>query len=255
MVRDLIQAYPELAAGLVLVLGVVAGKLAELAVRRSLDVTERLVNRYGTRDQALVSPVFKQGFALVVFASVLVFAVVIAVRLLDIAHLTVWLESVLAYVPRFILGLFIIGIGNVLGALLRTLTAGIIAKGDTHALVPRLVHVGVVTIAVITGLQQVGIDISFIVQLSLIILAALLGGLSLAFALGARQYVANLLAQSELSRYAAGDRLRIDDDEGVVVEIHRTGLTLATDRGQVSVPASRFASGPVLLIPGSANGD
>ncbi len=254
MVRDLIQTYPELAAVLVLVLGVVFGKMAEIAVRRLLDITERLVNRYGTRDQSLVSPVFKQGFALVVFATVLVFAVVIAVRLLDIAHLTAWLESVLAYVPRFVLGLFIIGIGNVLGALLRTLTAGVISKGDTGALLPRLVHMSVVAIAVITGLQQVGIDISFIVQLSLIMLAALLGGLSLAFALGARQYVANLLAQSELSRYAAGDRLRIDDDEGVVVEIHRTGLTLATDRGQVAVPASRLASGPVLRIATPANG-
>jgi small-conductance mechanosensitive channel len=255
MVRDLIQTYPELAAVLVLVLGVVVAKVAELAVRRALDVVERLANRYGAREQALVSPVFKQGFALVVFATVLVLAIVIAVRLLDIAHLTAWLESVLSYVPRFVLGLFIIGIGNVLGALLRTITAGIIAKGDIHAFVPRLVHVSVVTIAVITGLQQVGINISFIVQLSLIALAALLGGLSLAFALGARQYVANLLAQSELARYTAGDRLRIDDDEGVVVDIHRTGITLATDQGQVAVPASRLASGPVLRIAEAADGD
>ncbi|MEX0900096.1 MAG: hypothetical protein WD081_05335 [Gammaproteobacteria bacterium] len=254
MIRDLILEYPELAAVLVLLLGVVFGKLAEIAVRRTLDFAERLVGRYGTRDQHLVSPIFKQGFALIAFATVLVLAVVIAVRLLDIDHLTAWLESVLAYVPRFVIGLVIIGFGNVLGALLRTLTAGVLAHGDTNALLPRLVHISVVAIAVITGLQQIGLDISFIVQLSLILLAALLGGLSLAFALGARQYVANLLAQSELSRYTAGERLRIDGIEGVIVEIHRTGLTLADDEGQVSIPASRLASGPVVRLAESTDG-
>jgi len=143
---------------------------------------------------------------------------------------------------------FIIGVGNVVGALLRNLTAGVMTGGDGNALLPRLVHVGVVAIAVITGLQQMGIDISFVTQLALIVLAALLGALSLAFALGARQHVANLMAQSELSRYATGDRLRIDGDEGIIVEIYRTGLTLTTDEGIVSIPASRLANGRVVQV-------
>jgi len=116
------------------------------------------------------------------------------------------------------------------------------------ARVPGLVHAGVVTVAVITGLQQLGIDISFITQLALVLLASLVGGLSIAFALGARRYVANLMAQPELARYGTGERLRIDADEGVVVEIHRTGLILATDEGLVSIPAARLAEGRVVRI-------
>lgn len=248
MVRDLIQTYPELAAVLVLLLGVILGKLAEFSVRRLLDWADRLVGRYGHRDHQLLSPLFRQGSTLMVFIAVLVLAVIVAVRILDIDQLTAWLESIMAYAPRFLLGLFIIGIGNVVGALLRTLSAGILAGGDSQALLPRLVQLGVVAIAIVTGVQQMGIDISFVTQLSLIMLASLLGGLSIAFALGARQYVANLLAQGELGRYSAGDRLRIDGDEGVVVEIHRTGLTLATAAGQVAIPAARLASGPVTRL-------
>lgn len=248
MLRDLIQAYPELAAVLVLLVGVVLGKVAELLVRRVMDLAEQLAGRYGRSEQALVSPMFKQTFALLVFAMVMVFAVVVAVRMLDIEHLTTWLESVLDYVPRFALGLFIIGIGNVLGALLRTLSARVLARGDANALLPRMVHVGVVSVAIITGLQQLGIDISFITQMALIVLAALLGGLSIAFALGARQYVANLMAQGELGRYVAGDRLRIDDCEGVVVELTRTAVVLATSEGQVTIPAARLATGPVTRL-------
>lgn len=252
MLRDLIQAYPELAAVLVLVLGVVLGKLAEIVVRRLLALGDRLVARFGGRDRHAVSPVFHQAIALLVFGTVLALSVIIAVRLLEIPQLTAWLDSVLAYLPRFLLGVLIIGVGNVLGALLRNLTAGVLAQGDSNATLPRLVHVLVVIVAAITGLQQIGIDISFITQLSLIVLASLLGALSIAFALGARQYVANLMAQSELSRYATGDRLRIDDDEGVIVEIYRTGLTLATNDGLVSIPASRLASGPVTRVGGKA---
>jgi small-conductance mechanosensitive channel len=253
--RDLIQSYPEIAAVLVLVVGAGLGKLAQVLVRRVLSLSDRLVSRYGTRDRQLVSPVFQQGFSLLVFAAVLVLAAVVAVRLLDIAELTAWLDAVLAYVPRFLIGLFIIGVGNVVGALLRNLTAGVMTGGDGNALLPRLVHVGVVAIAVITGLQQMGIDISFVTQLALIVLAALLGALSLAFALGARQHVANLMAQSELSRYATGDRLRIDGDEGIIVEIYRTGLTLTTDEGIVSIPASRLANGRVVQVSQKPEGE
>jgi small-conductance mechanosensitive channel len=253
MVHDLIQAYPELAALLVLVLGVLLGKLAEVATRRLLAFGDRLVARFGSRDHHAVSPVFQQVIALLVFGTVLALSVIIAVRLLEIPQLTAWLDSVLAYLPRFLLGVFIIGAGNVLGALLRNLTAGVLAQGDSDATLPRLVHALVVIVAVITGLQQIGMDISFITQLSLIVLASLLGALSIAFALGARHYVANLMAQSELARYATGDRLRIDDDEGVIVEIYRTGLTLATDDGLVSIPASRLAHGPVIRVGSKAD--
>ena len=255
MLRDLIQAYPELAAVLVLVTGVVLGKLAEILARRVMSLGDRFASRYGSREHQLVSPLFQQVFSLIVFATVLVLAAIAAVRVLDIPQLSTWLDGVLAYGPRFILGLFIIGLGTVVGALLRNLTAGVLADGDSNAVLPRLVHVGVIAVAVITGLQQLGIDISFITQLALIVLAALLGGLSLAFGIGARQYVANLMAQAELARYSNGERLRIDEDEGEVVEIYRTGLTLSTTEGLVSIPAARLAKGRVIRLSRQTGAD
>ncbi len=248
MTNDLIEAYPELTAVAVLLLGFVLGKLAETAVRHILVLADRLAARYGTRQHALFSPLFQRMFGLFTYGTVLIIAVILAVRLLKIEQLSVWLDGVLAYAPRFVVGVFLIGIGNVLGALLRNLAAGLTGDGDVNALGPRLVHAGVLTVAVITGIDQMGIDVSFVTRLALVLLAALTGGLSLAFALGARQYVENLMAQPELARYATGERLRIDSDEGVVVEIYRTGLTLATDDGLLTVPASRLAAGRVLRV-------
>lgn len=248
MLSNLINSYPELAAVLVLLLGFIIGKLAEAAVRRVLSVADRLAARYGTRQRTLFSTLFQRVAGLITYGTVLIIAIIMAVRLLDIQQLSSALDAALAYAPRFVVGLFIIGIGNVAGALLRNISASVISDGNINALVPRLVYVGVVTIAVITALEQIGIDISFITQLAIILLAALVGGLSLAFALGARQYVANLMAQPELARYVTGERLRIDDDEGVIVEIYRTGLTLATNQGLVAIPAARLAQGRVVRI-------
>lgn len=248
MLSDLIDSYPELTAVIVLVLGFVLGKLAEAGVRRMLLLSDRLAARYGTRQRALFSSLFQRAAGLFAYGTVLVIAVVVAMRLLDIDQLSAWLDAVLGYAPRFIVGLFVIGIGNVVGALLRNVTAGFLTDGDANAFGPRLVHAAVVGVAVITGLEQLGIDISFITQLALILLASLIGGLSIAFALGARQYVANLMAHPELERYAIGDRLRIDEDEGVVVEIHRTGITLATEEGLVTIPAARLAERRVVRI-------
>ncbi len=255
MLRDLIHAYPELAAVAVLILGIGLGKLAAAGTRRLLSLTDRAAARYGGRERSHISPVFQRGLSLLAFIVVLSLAIIIAVRLLDIDQVSGWLDAVLAYVPRFVLGLLIIGAGMVLGTLVRNLGASLMARGDANSLLPRLAQVGIVLIAFVTGLQQIGIDISFITQLSLLVLAALLGGLSIAFALGARQYVANLMAQPELDRYSTGDRLRIDEDEGEIVEIRRTGLTLATNEGLVAIPAARLTSGRVVLLTDPPSGD
>jgi hypothetical protein len=248
MLMDTIQAFPEITAVVVLLLGFFLGKLAERAVRHGLAFSERLVARLGTREEHLFSPVFQRAAGLLAYGAVLVVAIIFAIRLLDIEHLSGWLDHALAYAPRLIIALFIIGIGNVLGALSRNLVASLSEDTEPDALGPRLVHGAVLTIAIITGLQQLGIDISFVTQLAIILLAAATGGLSLAFALGARQYVANLLAQDELARYGTGDHLRIDQDEGLVVEIHRSGLVLATREGLVAIPAARLAQGRVVRL-------
>ena len=70
----------------------------------------------------------------------------------------------------------------------------------------------------------------------------------LAFALGARRHVANLLAHRELARINVGERIRIDDVEGVVVEIHDTAVDVTTKHGVATVPAARFAESTVLRL-------
>jgi len=124
-----------------------------------------------------------------------------------------------------------------------------------ESLASRLVYVAILSVAIVTDLDQLGIDTTFLTQLVLVLVIVLLGGLMLTFALGAREYVANLIARSELQRYAPGERIRIGATEGVVLEIRATGLDLVTDEGIVSIPAANFARMDVLrIVEGQANG-
>ena len=131
---------------------------------------------------------------------------------------------------------------------MRNLIAGLSDSLTPSSLPARLGHGIIVLIAVVMGLQQMGIDITFITQLVLALVVIVLGGLTLAFALGAREYVANLVARSEIQRYAVGDHIRVGMDEGTIVEIHKTGIDLATSVGIAAIPAARFARGRVLRV-------
>lgn len=113
----------------------------------------------------------------------------------------------------------------------------------------------ILVLAILTAVQHVGLDVSFVQQLLVLLLALTLGGLSLAFALGARRHVSNLVARSATARFTPGDVIRIDDHEGPIIEIHRSGVDLSTAEGVVTIPAARFEEVPVLRRePGSADG-
>ncbi len=96
-------------------------------------------------------------------------------------------------------------------------------------------------LALIAGVQQIGIEIGFIAQIALIAIAVGMASMGLAFALGARQHVANLVARWQLDDYQRRDQLRIDGIEGTVVEVRRAVIVLASDEGLVTIPAARFS--------------
>jgi small-conductance mechanosensitive channel len=89
---------------------------------------------------------------------------------------------------------------------------------------------------------QVGIDNTVLVALIATLFGVLLGAIALAFALGAKTTIANMLgAQSIAQTYNAGDIIRIANIEGKILRITRTSLILETHEGQVLVPAKRFS--------------
>ena len=241
-----LAAYTELIAAAVFVVGIVAARFASLAVAAMLGALDRRLARLTTTESGAIAPRLIALSKTFVFWLILLLAVVVALRLLGVDGTGTVVNSLLGFVPQLLVALAIVLAGHLLGLLASGLLTQFYEEIEPDSVGPRLLHGMIIVVAVVMGLQQVGVNISFITQLLLILIAMASGGLMLAFALGARQHVANLLASRELSRLTLGDRVRVGDIEGTITGIHDTGADIATEEGVVAVPGATFASATVL---------
>lgn len=251
---SMVTVYPEVTAALILVMGLLLARVAESLARRSVLLLNRLLARFAGDRADLISERAGRWLARGLFWLVIVVALLLSLRALGTGRVFIWLDVPLAHLPRIMIGLLIIGAAHLLGIFARLLLTRLRGDAAEGAVLPRGAQALVLIIGLMTGLQHMGLDVSFIGQLLMLLLAAAVGGLALAFAIGARRYVANLVAQAIVARYSPGDVIRIDDIEGVVIEIHRTGVDVSTEEGVVTIPAAMFGEQPVLRRHAAGSG-
>ncbi len=204
-------------------------------------VGKLLRGRVGERWRDLVG----QLVPVLVFSALLIGALVVA----DPDQASELFSSVIKSVPRVAIALIIIVIAQALGRI-----AGLFAETGLRRISPvlasraRLVVSGMILgIGVVIALQQVGISADII----LILVAALAFGTALTIALGvglgsvpvARHIAAGRHVHN---RYAPGDRVRVGDVEGRIVEIGLSTTRVEVSEGRsVDVPNGEFITGVV----------
>lgn len=240
--------YPEVVSMAVALMGFAAASLVSNWFGHGLDLVYRGLGRLSPqRAEQIAHRTPRAVMQRVIYYATLIFFLVLAVRILGITALADWLDVLLAAIPQVLLGGIIIVVGYLLGILTHGVVASLIQS--THGpLIPRLAQTIVVITAVMTGLEQMAINVSFITNVIVILLATTLGGLSLAFSIGSKELVANLLARRNLDRYHPGDRIRIGHVEGAVIELTRTSIIVESDEGTVTIPAARFLEAEVTLL-------
>ncbi len=99
------------------------------------------------------------------------------------------------------------------------------------------------------ALMQLGFRTSIISSLIIIVVGAFSGSLMLAFALGSREHIENLIACYNLQRqYEIGQAIRFDPYEGTILKYVPTGVILLTKQGQIFIPAKRFSQDASILL-------
>ncbi len=248
MTSELLNQYPEILAILIAIAGfVLAGVLARLTEHWLILMEAYFRRRARDRLQDVDLRMLRRSMRTGVYYGTLVIFLLLALQALSISVVQDWLNRLLEYIPQVILGAFIILSGYLLGVIVRSIVAGLMGLSTDH-LVPRFAQLLVLLAAILTGLAQTAVDISFLSNVIVILLGFFFGGLSLAFALGSRQLVENLLARRTLDRYRIGDRVRINDSEGRIIEVLSTAVVLEADQGIVTIPTSQFAASEVLLL-------
>ena len=177
------------------------------------------------------------------FWTVLLLFTFAASESLGLPVVAAWFGGVADYLPRLFAAALIVFAGLVGGRLLGDLiTRAAPAAGIVHAkALGRLAEIATLTVSGLIAVEQAGLSVNFLTNVLLLLLAGGLLGGALTFGLGARATVANILASSQLQKaYQVGQRVRIGDYQGEIVQTTATAVVLDSTEGRVSVPASIF---------------
>lgn len=236
----------------VLAVGILVAKTVRYIVLKSLRratvlVPSRVLD--GEREESWLLVVRVAG-ALAYWLVVLI-ALGTAAEVLGFAALTGELGGFARYLPRFVAAaLVLLGgviVSNFAAGWIRSAarSAGI-AYGESVA---RAVRVIVILVASVVALAQAGIDSTLLVVAFGTVFGAFLGAVALAFGLGARATVANIIGAHYFQRsYRVNQRIKVGEHEGRILEIRPTGVLLDTSQGVTLIPASVFSESTSVLL-------
>ncbi len=107
----------------------------------------------------------------------------------------------------------------------------------------------IVLVMAIVAIDELGIESTILTVTVATFFAATFGAAAVAFGLGARSSVSNILASRYVRKaYGVGDFVRVGEFEGKITEITDTAVMLESGEGRVMVPAQRFNDESSLLV-------
>ncbi|MDH3257470.1 MAG: mechanosensitive ion channel [Nitrospinota bacterium] len=231
----------------------VASLLRSLSIRLTV-IFNRILSRLfskGNLSKFRLSEPFIALFSKIIFwGTILVFAI-ISTQILGLTAFSVWLNRLVAYFPSLVAGGMIILAGVLFSSLGRDLTVSAAASANISQskILGSIVQGVILFTAVIIGLDQIGIEVSFLITLLAIIMGAILGSLALALGLGTRDLASNLISGHHVQKiYKPGQKVRLGNTEGVILELTPISIILSTNEGRMTVPAKVFHAEPSLLI-------
>ncbi|MGP1397437.1 MAG: mechanosensitive ion channel family protein [Inquilinaceae bacterium] len=238
----------------VLFFGWQLARLTRLAAKRVLSGFNRILERTFQRG-LLASARLPAGAATILgeaaFWVVVFLTVTIAARIAQLPAISRWLDEIVSFLPSILLGVATIMVGYVISIIIgeQVTESARAAKSSQSALLGRLSQGAVFVTASIIGLDQIGVDVTFLVTLSAVAVGAIILGFSIAFGLGARDYVSNLIsARTARQTLSIGLLVRIGETQGEVLEITPTQIALDTDEGRTLVPARIAEESGVVIV-------
>jgi small-conductance mechanosensitive channel len=254
------EHFPAVAGAVLLLL--LGWGIAWILSRVFRGLTERLLARLEggpaigeiieSSDARVVAPRLVRGF---VFWLVMLLFAAAAVEVLGLPIMTDLLGRVVAYLPNLLAAVVIAFGGFVAARIARAAVAKAAVAADiTHAgTLANAVNALILLMALVIALEQLGVN-GRVLELTLAVaVGSSLAAAALAFGLGARASVANIVAARYVAQlYRIGQEVRIDGLEGTVVQLTPTAVVVQTAEGRAVVPAARFQeASSVLLSEGS----
>lgn len=219
-----------------------------------------LARRYAERAPWLEHNAFDRGPWRIpieaVFWAIIVAATLGALRFVSSAPLIASLvDALLVWLPRVLIAFVAVSVGVIGGRLLRNLMRHLGTSPEREGLA-RLAEGGVVLFSLLIALGSLGLHVTWLAEGLAGITIAAVAALFLVLALGTVPYMENLIALRVIApRLAVGDRVKIGDVEGRVLELTASAIVLETENGLAHVPGRQLQQVPMLILHGTEERD
>jgi len=199
--RELIEKFwiglsKVIAGVLVLIVGWIIAKIIKLLVIRFFQIikVDKLSEDSGLKnflDKGNITKNVSELLGISIYWIIMLVVVFLAINVVGISIPSTVIDSLLSFIPKFILGLLIfifsLFIGNLFGGIVKTSASNTgIEKAD---LLGKLTQGAIIIFGTVVALQQIGIASNFIGNVFIIILASFCFGIALALGLGAKDIV------------------------------------------------------------------
>ena len=179
----------------------------------------------------------------IAFWIMLVWVLSAAAQQLGLVTLANWILGLLGYLPRVLISIFILFIGYLVSEGVRNFIVSMAeSAGYRHGLTIGYLASGLVlAFTLLLSLAQLGLDVTVFSNIITLAAAALFASIALAFGIGAGDSVRNVMASHYVRKaYREGQRLRILDIEGEIVELTQVDVLIETRDGEARIPARYF---------------
>ena len=221
----------------------ILGKVTEKLVNR-LDFAFNYISLSNQKKRKVVQSSYANILSKVVIVAIMLLTFQLCANIIGWNLLTNWIHNVTHYFPNVVSCLLIILTGFLLANITKSIvkkTAASIGIAQVDLLAQTSFFITVILFALI-GIEQLGINITFITVFLVVSFGILLSGLTVAFSLGAKTTVENLLgAQYVKTHCRCGENISIDGVTGQIVDIKKTYIVLDTQNGRSIIPAKLFS--------------
>jgi small-conductance mechanosensitive channel len=246
---------PNILGALALLIGGwILARVLRFACVRLISGLDSLVRRHGMERFLLRIGMERPASDLIgsiVYWLVLIVFFAGASETLGLPVVAAWLGGVSTYLPRVLVAVLIVLGGFVAGSLARdAIASAATAAGIAYGvLLARVVYVAVLAVAVVTGIDQIGIESRFLTMIMAIVVGSMVGAAALAFSLGARTAVSNIIAAHYLRQiYRVGQTIKIGEAQGKISEITSTAVIVENSNDRILVPAKEFSEKISVLL-------
>jgi|GEM_PF-266045 len=245
--HGLIKLVPNvLSAIFIVVVGWLLARMIRSFIIRGVHALDRFLRKYTSQQASrplLVEERSVKAIGAVFYWATILLFLTAATEVMGMGVFTEWLSGIMNHLPAVIAGILILLAGFVFSLMVKDLvTAAATSAHVAYAgLLGQTVQILIFSTALVVGIDQMGINITFLIIILAVTLGMILGGLALAFGLGAKNVVNNVLSAHYVRQtYQIGDTVEFAGVKGRIVHINNVGIVVEHERGQTHIPTALF---------------